>query len=73
MPILTKPGYAPKCPNHACALEGLGFPMPAKGTGTCPVSGAEFEFEAEIDEEKMVKDKAGNLTKASKWKITGND
>lgn len=63
------------CPNHGCPLEGIGFPMPKKGEGMCPVSGAHFTFEATVDEEntKMVKDKNGNLVKESKFKITGND
>lgn len=63
------------CPNHGCPLEGCGFPLPKRGTGTCPVSGAEFSFVAEFDEEKdkITKDKNGNLVKQEKWKLTGND
>jgi hypothetical protein len=74
MPIIqTKPSYKPKCPNHGCPLDGIGFPMPAKGVGICPVSGCPFEYEAEVDEEKMGVDKFGNKVKMVGWKLTGND
>lgn len=65
----------PLCPNHGCPLEGMGFPMPAKGEGMCPVSGAHFAYEVDIDESKVreVKDKNGNITKVSDWKVSGND
>ncbi len=70
---MSKPSYIPKCPNHSCALEGVGFPMPAKGTGQCPVSGASFDFEAEVEKTKMVKDKDGNLTPSVGWKVSGDE
>ncbi len=71
--ISTKSG--PKCPNHGSFLEGMGFPMPKKGTGICPVSGAPFAYEIDLDDDetKMVKDKDGNLVKGTKIKVTGND
>ena len=74
-----KPSYMPKCPNHGCALEGCGFPLPRKGEGICPVSvsGAHFEFEVEVDDDKMVgglkKDKNGNMVKGSSWKVAGEE
>lgn len=70
---VNTPTFSPKCPNHGCPLDGCGFPLPAKGHGICPVSGARFDFEVEVDEVKTVKDKDGNLKKGSKWKLTGNE
>ena len=70
---MTTPTYKPKCPNHGEPLEGCGFPMPSKGTGKCPVSGADFDFEVEVDEEVMVKDKFGNTQKQVNWKLTGDE
>lgn len=67
------PTYKPKCPNHGEPLEGCGFPLPKKGVGTCPVSGCPFEFEIEVDDNQMVKDKNGNMVKAVGWKVSGND
>lgn len=67
------PSFKPKCPNHGEPLEGCGFPLPKKGTGICPVSGCPFDFEIEVDEEKMVKDKEGNLIPAVGWKVSGSD
>jgi hypothetical protein len=68
-----KPKYGPKCPNHGCPLDGIGFPMPSKGTGICPVSGAPFDFEVEVDETTVRKDKDGNQVKDVGWNINGND
>lgn len=73
MIIKSTPSYTPKCPNHGSPLEDCGFPLPERGVGTCPVSGARFAFEAEVQEEKMVKDKDGNMTKAVEWSVKGND
>lgn len=70
---MTKPSYKPACPNHDETLTDTGFPLPAKGTGICPVSGATFEFEADVDSTQMVLDKAGNLTKKPVWNLTGNE
>lgn len=71
------PSWKPKCPNHGCALEGCGFPLPKKGTGKCPVSGVDFDFEVEVDDDKMVggmkKDKDGNMVKGSSWKVVGEE
>lgn len=61
------------CPNHGCPLTDIPFPMPRKGVGICPVSGCPFDFEAEVDEDKITRDKFGNLTKSEKWSVTGND
>lgn len=65
----------PKCPNHGCPLEGIGFPMPKKGTGICPVSKCPFDYEVEVDEQMMKDgvDKFGNKTKTAPWKVSGND
>ena len=74
--ILSTPTHRPKCPNHGCALEGIGFPMPRKGTGICPVSKCPFEFEIDVQEgsTEMVKDKFGNLVpKPADWKMSGSD
>lgn len=70
---MNKPSRGPKCPNHGEYLEGIGFPMPQKGSGICPVSGARFEFEIEVDEEKVVLDKYGNLSKSMDWKVDGKE
>lgn len=73
--IIVTPSTKPKCPNHGCPLDGIPFPMPRKGEGICPVSGAHFAFEVEGDEMKLMDgvDKFGNKTKVAGWKITGND
>lgn len=73
--IITTPTHQPKCPNHGCPLEGCGFPLPRKGTGTCPVSGAPFDFEVEGDETATgnAKDKFGGISKVGTWKVTGNE
>lgn len=47
--------------------------MPSKGTGKCPVSGVDFDYEVELDEAQMVKDKDGNTTKAIKWNVQGDE
>lgn len=63
----------PSCPNHGEPLEGIGFPIPRKGTGTCPISGVPFDFEADFDQHAVIKDKDGNLTKAPIWQMTGDE
>jgi len=72
-----KPSFTPKCPNHGCALEGCGFPLPRKGEGICPVSKAHFEFEVEVEDDKMaqgtMKDKNGNVIKGAAWKVQGEE
>ncbi len=72
---MNKPSWKPTCPNHGATLEGMPFPLPAKGTGMCPVSGAYFEFEAEVQdsETSMVVDKNGNKVKKVDWKLSGNE
>lgn len=72
-PIKTMPSTLPKCPNHGVTLEGFPFPMTSKGTAKCPVSGADFDYEAEVDETKVTVDKNGEVTKESKWHLDGND
>lgn len=69
------PGFKPKCPNHGCPLDGIPWPLPKKGEGMCPVSGAHFAFEAQVDEAstEMEKDKNGNMIKKVGWKLSGND
>lgn len=74
--INTTPSHRPKCPNHGVPLEGCGFPLPKKGTGTCPISGCPFDFEVDVQEgeTEMIKDKFGNLKpKPADWKVSGND
>jgi len=63
----------PCCPNHGEPLEGCGFPLPKKGTGKCPVSGCDFDFEVEVDEETTIVDKFGNVTKGKGWVVTGDE
>ncbi len=69
----TKPSFGAKCPNHGEFLEGIPFPHPEKGSGICPVSGASFAYEVEVDQTKVVQDKEGNLTKKIDWKLTGKE
>lgn len=71
--IKITPSFAPKCPFHGCALTDLPFPLPTKGVGVCPESGYEFAFEVEVDEEKVVVDKNGNITKKLDWKVDGKE
>lgn len=47
---MNNPTFGPRCPNHGEFLEGIGFPIPKKGTGICPVSGCPFDFVIEVDE-----------------------
>ncbi len=70
---MSVPSFAPKCPNHGAPLEGLPFPLPEKGTGKCPVSGVDFEFNVSIDESRTIQDKNGNITKALAWETRGNE
>jgi hypothetical protein len=73
--IRVTPKTAPRCPNHGCALEGCGFPLPPKGEGVCPVSKCSFSFSVDGSEEAMrpVKDTAGNITMQPTWKIIGEE
>lgn len=73
--MIKKPAYGPKCPNHHEFLEGIGFPIPSKGTGICPVSGCPFDFEIDVEEEhaKEVKDKFGVISEVSEWKLSGEE
>ena len=75
MTPIKPPSGGPKCPNHGAPLEGMGFPMPKKGTGICPISGAPFEYEIETDEQKMKveKDINGNIIKRAPWKLKGDE
>lgn len=61
------------CPNHNEELEGLPFPIPSKGTGVCPVSKCEFDYEAELDQTEVKKDKNGNLIKSLHWNVSGDE
>lgn len=65
----------PQCPNHKVDLTQCGFPIPAKGQGVCPVSGATFAFEADIAEvgTEIKLDRDGKPVVEHKWKITGSD
>lgn len=71
--VIKVPSFGPKCPNHGCPLVDLPFPLPAKGSAPCEVSGAMFDFEVEVDQTKVVKDKDGNITKAVGWRLSGSD
>jgi len=68
-----RPSFKPRCPNHNEELMDIPFPMPKKGVGICPVSGAPFEFEVDVDEEKMIKDKNGNLVPTVGWSLSGEE
>lgn len=63
----------PCCPNHGEPLEGCGFPLPQKGTGVCPVSGAVFSFEVDVESTETKRDKFGNMVKVKKFKISGEE
>lgn len=75
----AKPRGRPCCPNHGEPLEGIGFPMPSKGTGICPVSGVPFDYEIEVDPNEanqvVEKDAQGNLKKVPGmvWKVSGDE
>jgi len=70
---LQTPTFMPSCPNHGEPLEGCGFPLPKKGTGKCPISGCDFDFEIEIDEVENKVDKFGKTCKDVKWKVEGEE
>ncbi len=70
MPKLT---HGPRCPNHHVELVGLPNPLTEKGQATCPISGAEFEYEVELDKEEMKQDSKGNIIKVPKWKTEGQE
>lgn len=65
----------PRCPNHEVELTQTGFPLPSKGQGVCPVSGATFAFEADVG--KMTTEiKYGTDGKPiveQQWNIEGSD
>lgn len=63
------------CPNHSCALEGLDFPLKPKGTGICPVSGASFDYEIDLEDDAtaVTLDKFGNKMKSTKFKVKGDE
>lgn len=71
--VKITPSGAVKCPNHFCDLEGVPFPLPEKGTGRCPVSGAIFEFEAKLDPLVKIVLKDGTITKKPYWDVRGED
>lgn len=73
--IRVTPKTAPRCPNHGVVLEGVGFPLPPKGEGVCPVSKAHFAFSVDGSEESMkpFKDAAGNITMQPSWRIIGEE
>lgn len=68
---LQIPSFAPRCSVCQCVLEDCGFPLPSKGVGYCPQGMCHIDFEVDIDENKVVKDKNGNLSKAVYWKVGG--
>lgn len=75
MPIIQAPSYGPRCPNHNCLLEGMGFPMPKRGTGICPVSKCPFDYQIDTDEShaRITRDKDGNMLKEGTWIVSGDD
>lgn len=75
LPNKNKMSHGIKCPNHHVELTQLGFPIPAKGQGVCPVSGASFDFVADTQGESdtMTIDSKGNKIPAKNWKVIGND
>ncbi len=78
-PKTSKPNKKICCPNHGEPLEGIGFPMPSKGTGICPVSGVRFDYEVEIDNTEagqvLERDANGNLRKVpgTTFKVSGDE
>lgn len=65
----------PRCPNHDVELTQCGFPIPKRGQGVCPVSGASFDFEIDVAESTtaLKLNAKGEIIKTTQWKITGND
>lgn len=63
------------CPNHSEPLEGLPNPLPSKGEGMCPISGAMFAYEVDLEsgETTYIKDKNGNLVPVPTYKVTGEE
>lgn len=70
---MSKPKTGPECPNHHVLLVDLPFPVPLKGTGVCPISKCEFDFEIEGDDSRMEHDKFGNPSKVFEWKVDGEE
>jgi hypothetical protein len=61
--------FGPMCPVCHIALEGVGFPLPKKGTGRCPNGGLyAFEIETNENESEVKRDKFGNIMKDKKFK-----
>lgn len=65
--------YGPKCPNHHVDLVDLPVPMVQKGMAICPISGASFDFEVELDQVEMKQDSQGNIIKSPRWKTDGQE
>ena len=55
--MIQRFGGTVRCPNHNEILEDC-ITQEGKGSGTCPVSGARFEFEP--DSKQYVMDVSGN-------------
>jgi hypothetical protein len=74
---MSKVSGTPKCPNHGCPLMIGVFPIPAVGTGKCPVSGADFDYQVAQDKELagkgVEKGKDGELTAATTRFIVKGD
>lgn len=72
---LTNKKRVPCCPNHGEPLDGVGYPIPRKGEGICPVSGAHFDFEISLDQESVEyeKDHAGNLKPVPQYRVNGDE
>lgn len=73
-PVVNK-SSVPCCPNHGEPLEGIPRPMPAKGTGRCPISKCMFSYEAQVEEGTMryEKDHNGTLKPVPSFKLTGDE
>ncbi len=74
-PLTNHTKSGPLCPNHGEPLEGLAHPVPAKGTGICPVSRSSFDYSINLDEKdrKKVKDRDGNITTIDTYTVTGDE
>lgn len=62
--------YVPCCPECGEPLQNIPKPIPKKGRGRCPNAG-NYDFEIDVNHDEIIKDKDGNVKKATKWNISG--